>query len=346
MKNGKSFSEVILQRDLKEHLNAFIEFCADDIIFTTYETLRSKVLEFACVDFSIVILDEAQKIKNPASSQSSAAKSLKSSFNLALTGTPIENSILDLYWIMDFVKNKKLGSLKEFKDKYEKTINSSEAFSEDRKNLKTHLETDLNPFWIRRLKSSLGNDEFNVEINYSEDYNEKTKEITNSCLVQMSKKQISLYKDREKYYVNAKGSQKLEGIKELIEICHSPWRKLDQGDLDFNRFDEMIALSPKLKLTIEILDKIKSKNEKVIIFNNRKKSSYELKDFLNKYFRRNGVPDLEIDVYNGDINPKERKNVLHRFKEKVGFNVIIISPRAGGVGLNLTCANHVIHYTR
>ena len=132
-----------------------IDYSRNHLILTTYETLRELQLSFGRVAWSAMILDEAQKIKNPATRTSVAARAMNCDFGLALTGTPVENSWTDLWTIMDFVEPGKLESLKDFNNHYQHQLQNVENKGELLKELGDQLRKNLDPCFIRRLKEDV-----------------------------------------------------------------------------------------------------------------------------------------------------------------------------------------------
>ena len=301
-----------------------------DIILTNYESLRISQLNFCAVEFDIVVLDEAQKIKSPGTLITNAAKALKSNFKIAMTGTPVENTLLDLWCIMDFCVPGLLGNAKEFAAKYQNPLKKEDT---DIVALGEEVHKQLGIYFMRRLKKDVAKD-------LPEKHELKQQ-------IQMPPLQENIYHDVINNYLSSKQSNMLVTIMKIREISEHPY--LYNSTLSEHDFDELITTSAKLQATITFLDKIKSKNEKVILFAERK----EIQKMLQKIcYERYGVV---YKIINGDtpsIISRQTNNKLSRqasiddFQSINGFNIIIMSPVAAGMGLNVTAANHVIHYSR
>ena len=341
---GKHLKDCQISKKLRGYLDNVKEWCKNDIIFVSYETLRSRSIEFGYINFSLVVLDEAQKIKTHGNLQSNAARALQADMYLAMTATPIENSIMDLYAIMDFVFPFKLGTRDEFREKYFRPLTDASANSEQREQLKENLLEDLKPLWVRRNKKdvfSVGNDLPHI-VHYD------SKDNKNQHAVAMSTEQKKIYEDQLGLFQNAKSGQRLDAIRRMLEACHSPWLRCSK--ISWENRNELFDLCPKLQCTFDILEKIynNSENEgrKVIIFANLVKTQVSLAWLVKEWAKMEKGVDIEVEVYNGNVPADKRPSILHRFKTNKGFQALVISPRAGGAGLNIQFANHVIHYTR
>lgn len=311
----------------KLSLQHFTDDYKNSIVQTTYETLRSSQLEFGKVPWSIIIVDEAQKIKNPSASQTQALKAMKYDFTVCLSGTPVENSWIDLWSIMDFVQPGKLGSFSWFNDNYQKKLKSNRYDAEVIKTLGTDLQAKLEPLFLRRLKKQhlKGLPQKNIKL----------------CKIMMPKTQAETYKNVIRNFREEKGSA-FSVIAKLRDISlHPRISTMRIGQLSLDEANKIINESARLKKTFEILMNIKAKNEKVLIFVVSKKMQLLLQYLIQGF--------LEIIVQtpiNGDMNSISRQKVINEFNAKEGFAVLILSPEAAGVGLNIVSANHVIHLSR
>lgn len=300
------------------------------IILTTYETLRDFQISFGEVSWSVMIIDEAQKIKNPGTRVSNAVRAMNCDFGLALTGTPVENTWNDLWTIMDFVQPGKLNTLKEFNKKYQKPLERAEDKSKVVIDLGTKLRKKLDPCFIRRLKE---------EVN-----------------LPLPPKNIQKFKDpmqddQKKMYGDiVKSARKDDGtigsmltiIGQLRDISLCPNLSV-YNEKAFNSIDpeHFFATSARLMRVKKILDDIEKKQEKVIIFVESRKLQLLLETFLERMY---GV--YVPAPINGTTEASERQKIVDRFNEEEGFQILILSPLAAGVGLNITGANHVIHLSR
>jgi SNF2 family DNA or RNA helicase len=292
------------------------------LIITTYETLRINALKFCAIEWGVVILDEAQKIKNPNALVTHSTKALETEFKIALTGTPVENSLNDLWCIMDFCVPGILGSILEFNKKLRLSdFNPREA---------------IENFFIRRLKKDVAKDlPVKKELKIKEKMFGEQLNLYESTL-----SQLQVLKDNDLL----KGSVVLRAIHELRNIVDHPL--LENDNLSF--IEEDLFSSAKMKITFDLLKEIKRKDEKVIVFTDKRKMQYILKQAIQNIF------NLDVNIVNGDVpslsnensTKLSRQKLVDDFQSKEGFNIIIMSPIAAGFGLNVTSANHVIHYTR
>ena len=301
-----------------------------DIVLTNYESLRIAQLNFCAVEFDIVALDEAQKIKTPGTLVTNAAKALKSKFKIAMTGTPVENSLLDLWCIMDFCVPGLLGNAKAFAAHYQNPLKKEDT---DIVALGNEVHEKLGIYFMRRLKKDAAKD-------LPEKYELKQQ-------VEMPSVQESTYRRVINNYVTGQQPNMLLTIMDIREISEHPY--LYDSTLQNHEYDELIDASARLQATIPFLDRIKAKNEKVIIFAERKETQKMLQRVcLERY-------GLVTKIINGDTpsivtrqssGKQSRQSSIDQFQSVDGFNVIIMSPVAAGMGLNVTAANHVIHYSR
>lgn len=347
-KDNDSFRKVKLSGQLTEFLNAFKEEVGSSILMTSYETLRSRSFELAYIDFGLIVLDEAQRIKNHSSAQARAALSLKSRIRVAMTGTPIENSIMDLWSVMSFAVPKKLGTRQEFKQGFFDKIKKYEPGSAERLKLVEELESKLKPFWLRRTKSEVlvGEDKLPTIHHYDSVLVDGC--VSNKHATQMSEIQLGIYKEKMAYFNSGKKGEKLASIRALLLSCSAPW--LFTGDaIEWSNSDRLFAICPKLKITFDILEDIYKEpglGSKVIVFANIIQIQNSIAFLISDWLFHKHQKKTPIEVYNGNVDDGDRHEMLERFKNADGFKVLIISPRVGGAGLNIAYANHVIHYTR
>lgn len=302
-----------------------------DIILTNYESLRNCQLNFCAVEFDIVALDEAQKIKAPGTLVTNAAKALKSKFKIAMTGTPVENTLLDLWCIMDFCVPGYLGNAKTFAAKYQNPLKNSDV---DIETLGDEIHSRLGIYLMRRLKADAAKDLPNKI---------EQKKHVNMPYVQ-EKIYCNIVND---YNANQEENQILNTIQNLKSVSEHPY--LYDESLQYHETDELIETSARLQATIEFLDKIRLKGEKAIVFAERKHSQKMLQRICHERY------GIITKIINGDTptasstraNSKQsRQSAIDDFQSENGFNVIIMSPVAAGMGLNVTAANHVIHFSR
>lgn len=304
------------------------------VLLTNYETLRNCQLNLCAVDYACVILDEAQKIKTPGTLITNVAKAIKADFKIAMTGTPVENSLVDLWCIMDFAVPGLLGNAKDFTKQYQNKLKDSNT---DVKALGVNLRQHISFYLTRRLKKDVIND-LPIKTTYFPE--QEMPDI-------QAKRYITEINN------NTKDAPQLKSMLEVIHaiklISDHPFLIDKKQSIDEYSIVDLINSSAKLQMTINILKDIQAKNEKVIIFTDRKETQRLLKYVIKGVFR------LDVSIINGDtpsIASKIQKAILSRqqtidrFEDTFGFNVIIMSPISAGYGLNVVGANHVIHYTR
>lgn len=301
-----------------------------DIILTNYESLRISQLNFCAVEFDVVALDEAQKIKSPGTLVTNAAKALKCNFKIAMTGTPVENSLLDLWCIMDFCEPGLLGNAKAFAAQYQNPLKKEDT---DIVALGNEVHDKLGVYFMRRLKKDAAKD--------------LPDKIELKEKVLMPPVQKETYASVVNDYTSGIQPNMLVTIMHLREVSEHPY--LYDSTLLNHETDEIVETSARLQATIKFLDEIKKKGEKVIIFVERKETQKMLQKLcLERY-------GIITKIINGDTpsivkrnmpNKQSRQSSIDEFQAVDGFNVIIMSPVAAGMGLNVTAANHVIHYSR
>ena len=301
-----------------------------DIILTNYESLRISQLNFCAVEFAVVALDEAQKIKSPGTLVTNAAKALKCNFKIAMTGTPVENSLLDLWCIMDFCVPGLLGNAKAFAAQYQNPLKKEDT---DIVALGNEVHDKLGVYFMRRLKKDAAKD--------------LPDKIELKEKVLMPPVQKEAYASVVNDYTSGIQPNMLVTIMHLREVSEHPY--LYDSTLLNHETDEIVETSARLQATIKFLDEIKKKEEKVIIFVERKETQKMLQKLCLKRY------GIITKIINGDTpsivkrnmpNKQSRQSSIDEFQAVDGFNVIIMSPVAAGMGLNVTAANHVIHYSR
>ncbi|OQX93612.1 MAG: ATP-dependent helicase [Tenericutes bacterium 4572_104] len=271
--------------------------------------------------WDILILDEAQAIKNPGTKRTKSIKEIPAKLRIAMTGTPIENRLSDLWSLFDFLNQGLLGNAKEFKTFTKELSNDGSGYQ--------RLRKMINPFLLRRLKtdkSIIADLPDKIEIN---EY------------ATLSKRQVVLYKKlvdqiSEKLLVSEGIERKglvLASIMKFKQICNHP-------DQYLGREDYKPVQSGKFEQLKEICETIYEKRERVLIFTQFKEMTEPLSDFLKTIFGREGF------VLHGGTSIKNRTKMVEAFNGERYVPYMILSLKAGGVGLNLTGANHVIHFDR
>ena len=291
-----------------------------DILITTYDILRRDLEALKKKKFDGIIIDEAQKIKNSTTQISIAVKSIKAKYKIALSGTPVENNLSELWSIFDFALPKYLKSLKEFNANFAKDIEMQKDKTKIAK-----LKNITAPFMLRRLKTDK-----NIAKNLP-------KKIVTDEYVTMTKKQASLYQSvvddsfkKLQSEENTKGLI-LKLIITLKQICNHPRNYDKKSECD-------PTLSGKTELLLTLLDTILQRDEKVLIFTQYVEMGNILVDIIQKTL-------LTTPLFlQGSQSKKKRDELIDKFQKDSKYKIFILSLKAGGVGLNLTQANHVIHY--
>jgi len=292
-----------------------------DLVITSYGSLL-RLPWLAETRWHLVILDEAQAVKNPNAKQTRAAGRLQAQARIALTGTPVENRLADLWSIFDFINPGLLGSAREFSS-YAKRL------AERPHNPYGPLRDLIRPYLLRRLKT---------DKSVIADLPDKT-EIKAYC--HLSRKQVALYQQAVRELEN--GLADTEGMKRrgivlafllrFKQICNHPSQWL--GDGAWNEAD-----SGKLSRLREIAEVIAARQEKVLVFTQFREMTGPLAAFLGGVFGRPGL------VLHGGTEVKKRRDLVKQFQEDESVPFFVLSVKAGGTGLNLTAAAHVIHFDR
>ncbi len=296
-------------------------FSGRDLIVTTYG-LATRLAWLRTREWRLVILDEAQAIKNPASRQTRAVKELRASARVALTGTPVENRPGDLWSLFDFICPGLLGSATEFSRMVRR-------LSDDHGRHFAPLRNLTRPYILRRLKT---------DRSIIADLPDKT-EVAAWCV--LSKTQAALYQQSVREL--AVKLEAAEGIRRrglilaflmrLKQICNHPSHWLGDGGFD-------PAESGKFARLRELGEEIAARQEKALIFTQFKEMTTPLAAHLERVFGRAGL------ILHGGTPVKERQRLVERFQQDGGPPFFILSLKAGGTGLNLTAASHVLHFDR
>lgn len=297
------------------------EFAGIDLVITSYRTLL-RVPALARTNWRLVVLDEAQAIKNPTAKQTKAAKALKAGARIALTGTPVENHLGDLWSIFDVINPGLLGTAKQFKS-YTKTL------AERAHNPYGPLRELVRPYILRRMKT---------DRSVIADLPDKT-EVSAYCA--LSRKQAALYaqtvSDLADALQEAEGIQRkgvvLTTLMRLKQICNHPSQWL--GDNAWAEED-----SGKWARLREIASVVAARQEKMLVFTQFREVTAPLAAFLGGVFGRPGL------VLHGDTAVKNRKALVDTFQKDETIPFFILSLKAGGSGLTLTAASHVVHFDR
>lgn len=293
-----------------------------DIIITTFAVLRIDIEDIKKKSWGLLVIDEAQNIKNPDTSQTLAVKSLKAEFKIAMTGTPVENRLTELWSIFDFINKGYLGSLREFQKRYAVPI---EKFKQT--NRAEKLKLSISPFVLRRLKT---------DKSVISDLPEKVV-LDEYCY--LSKTQAALYESTlnsimgqiaEAQGINRRGMI-FKLITALKQICNHPFQYKKSGEMTKD-------VSGKCDKFISVLDGILQNKEKSVVFTQYKEMGKILVPIV-----QNELSTTPL-FFHGSLNTAQREAMLKQFQEDDESKIMILSLKAGGTGLNLTNATNVIHY--
>ncbi len=304
----------------------FAQQAADhQIVITSYGTMTRDRELLTSVDWRSVTLDEAQNIKNPVTRQAQAARALPADYRIALTGTPVENHVGDLWAIMQFLNPGLLGSQAEFKRRY---FNPIQANRDD--DVAAQLQKATGPFILRRLKT---------DPTIIDDLPDKqeTKQYCN-----LTREQVTLYeavlRDVETRLEEAEGMARrgsiLDTLVKLKQVCNHPRQLLGDNSAIAGR-------SGKLARLDELLDEIIPVGDRVLVFSQFAEMGAIIQQHVQETY------GIETPMLHGAVSRKNRDQMVERFQnDPHGPQVFVLSLKAGGSGLNLPRANHVIHYDR
>jgi SNF2 family DNA or RNA helicase len=297
-----------------------------DVVITSYSMVINDYYLLNKHHWNLMIADEASLLKNSDSERRKYLGLLKRDTFIAMTGTPVENSLLDLWSLVDLVVPSLLETRDEFAKKYIKNSIENTILESDLENVKNKI----NPYLIRRKKEDvLDNLPERIDIH--------------QALEMSSFENIAYNRVREEIINQSNGksiSEIFVLIQKLRQFTSHPFL-LDKKELEFkSNLHHFTKHSVKLKRTIEILNEIKENHEKVLIFTEYLDMIDLLSNLLNSNYK---IPTFTID---GRIQISERQSNIDAFSSVEGFAVMILNPKTAGMGLNITAANHVIHYTR
>ncbi len=292
-----------------------------DVVFTSYGMLKRQNW-LTEIEWDCVVLDEAQAIKNPGAHQTRAVKKLPAKTRIALTGTPVENRLSDLWSLFDFLNPGLLGSVTAFK----RFVKQLEAREHERY---APLRALVQPYILRRLKT---------DRRIISDLPDKT-EMRAHCT--LSRRQAGLYQklveDLSESLETVDGIQRrglvLAYLMRFKQVCNHPGHLLGDGGFE-------AADSGKFLRLRELCEEIASRQEKVLVFTQFREMTDPLARFLAGIFGATGL------VLHGGTAVKARRRMVEEFQKEGGPSFFVLSLKAGGVGLNLTAASHVIHFDR
>jgi SNF2 family DNA or RNA helicase len=277
-----------------------------DVVITSYETAVRDISTLLMVKWNTLVMDEAQAIKNPDAQRTTTLKTLSRRISVAVSGTPVQNSLRDLWSLFDFIMPDYLGKLHDFETRYTDKIDNAVS-----------LEPLVTPLILRRLIADVAQDLPEL-INIPQPI-----ELSDPCAEEYDR-------IRKEIAVQYGHAASLVALTKLRMFCAHPFVLEGDGDPSL--------CSTKYSRLLELLDEIFSSNEKVIIFTSfTKMADILLADLSNRY----KVPCWVID---GRTAVPDRQQIVDRFTHTISSAALILNPHAAGTGLNITAANHVIHY--
>jgi SNF2 family DNA or RNA helicase len=297
-----------------------------DVVLTSYGLSHLDSSEFESLIWSTISIDEAQNIKNSQTKQSKAVRRLRGRHHIALTGTPMENRLSELWSIFDFTNHGYLGSLGQFQKKFVIPI------EKDEKKEKVHqLQALIRPFLLRRTKK----DE-EVALNLPDKLEQKE-------YCPLTSEQASLYEqlihdtfaEIEKLTGFERKGLILQMLSRLKQLCNHPALYLKEKSAT----RQLVDRSNKLEKLVELIDAVLEQGESCLIFTQYLEMGEMIKSTVKKKF------GVDVPFLNGSVPKVKRDDMIEKFQNQE-FPVFLLSLKAGGTGLNLTAANHVIHYDR
>ncbi len=299
------------------------DFKKVDVVITTYGIARTENLRLSKQAWHVLVIDEAQNIKNPEIAQTKAVKKIKSNIKIAMSGTPVENRLMEYWSIFDFANPGYLGNTNWFNEEYARPI----EINQDKKRL-DKFRSITSPFIMRRVKTDKA---------VISDLPDK---VENNQICNLSKEQAALYKsithDLMLEIQNAEGINRRGIVLKLLtilkQVCNHPLQYLK------NDSDLKPEQSGKMMLLLQLLENIYENGEKVLIFSQYKEMGSLLRTVIHEHF---GKKALQL---HGGNSRKERDEMVQSFQNNPLSDTFILSLKAGGTGLNLTAGNHVIHY--
>src|SRR5690606_17435707 len=296
-----------------------------DVVLTSYGLSHLDFDEFSTIEWSTIALDEAQNIKNAETKQSRAIRKLKGEHHIALTGTPMENRLAELWAIFDFINHGYLGTFGQFQKNYIAPIEKDNSEAKIRE-----LQQLIKPFLLRRTKKDP-----EVELNLPDKLEQKE-----YCA--LTAEQAALYEDLvqdtfskiETLSMFARKGLILQMLNRLKQLCNHPALFLKE-----EAPENLVARSNKLATLVELADSIIENEEACIIFTQYLGMGRMIVQILEERY------NITVPFLNGSMPKAQRDDFVAKFQNGE-FPFFLLSLKAGGTGLNLTAANHVIHYDR
>ncbi|PYI52625.1 DEAD/DEAH box helicase [Paenibacillus flagellatus] len=308
--------------------DAFAESVRDcDVVLTSYALAHLDEEELTSVRWSSVCLDEAQNIKNAYTKQATSIRKLEADHRIAMTGTPIENRLSELWSIFDFINPGYLGNLRAFTQRYASRIEKTQD-----KELIGQVQKLAQPFLLRRVKSDPA-----IELDLPEKLESKT-------YVSLTVEQATLYEnviadlfDRlDRLPPMERRGMILASLTKLKQICNHPATYTKETAVSADR----AARSQKLERLLDMVKELRAEGDRCLVFT----QFVEMGQLLQRSLARESGEDVLF--LHGGTPKAQRDRMIERFQSGDGSGIFLLSLKAGGIGLNLTAANHVFHYDR
>lgn len=293
----------------KNRFKYYQRFKEYDVVITSYDTACSDFSIFRQIEWNLIVLDEAQLIKNEGTKRSRIIRGFRKKSGIAVSGTPFENHVTDVWPIFDFCFPSLLGSYTQYKQAFKDDLESA-----------AHVEKIISPLLLRRH------------------VNEVRKDLPEKVIVdkvlEMDDREALLYEEIRKQSSSLNGKLNLGSLQRLRQFCALPSIVLPELK------DSLpIDISVKFSVLVEILNEIYSRKEKALIFTSWIPAQMAIKDFVENVY------GTSCYLENGSVPQNMRQSEIDRFSAEHGFSVMILNPTVGGAGLNITAANHVVFYT-
>lgn len=315
------------QKRLKQE--QLVEYCKEaDLVITSYALAHIDQEDLHLIDWDVLCLDEAQNIKNAYTKQSIAIRKLPSYHRIALTGTPMENRLTELWSIYDFINPGYLGSLYQFR----KTMIAPIERTKDEQKI-AGLQRWVKPFMLRRVKKDPA-----ISLSLPEKMESKS-------FMPLTTEQVSLYENVVSELMNnldrvdlkQKKGLILSSLTKLKQLCDHPALFLQQE----SKKQWEITRSSKLERLVELIDQIAEQGERCLIFTQYIEMGNQIQKLLSQRY------NVDVPYLHGGVAKQKRDEMIETFQnESIPQVAFVLSLKAGGTGLNLTAANHVIHFDR
>lgn len=301
-----------------------LSYFKDDLLLTTYSTCRIDFEKLEKINWQIVIIDEAQNIKNANSDQSKKIRKLNAPMKVAMSGTPVENRLMEFWTIMDFCNHDFLPKADKFREQFETPIQNGHV------HVAEMFKKITAPFMLRRMKTDKSIISDLPDKIEQDEFTELTR--TQAALYQSTVDKVmeQLQTSEDSSLFKRKGLI-LNMILALKQICNHPKTFLKSLDLK-------ISDSGKLNMLLDLLESILEQNEKTLIFTQFLDMGLILQKVISEKF------GIKVDFYNGTLSQTERNSIVQNFQNNPENKILVLTLKSAGTGLNLTAASQVIHY--